>query len=129
MEKPIRPISGLYADAKQTLTKQINQTLGAYRLPLFMAEGILTGILAELRMNSCNELANENEKYLEDLNAYYEAKEKELQEAFEKEKEALIQAFENPSDPDDFRKVSKEEEILNTEETKISGETIIEEVD
>lgn len=38
-EKPNRPISVIYADAKQAITRQVGNTMAAYGLPIFMAEG------------------------------------------------------------------------------------------
>ena len=67
-KKPTRPFSVIYADAKQALTRQVGNTMAAYGLPIFMAEGILSGILAEIRTN-----------------------------AFEKEKAELIRTFEEPA--------------------------------
>ena len=100
-KKPTRPFSVIYADAKQALTRQVGNTMAAYGLPIFMAEGILSGILAEIRTNAGNELADDTARYEEELKEYYEAQTKEMQETFEKEKADLIQAFENPVDPED----------------------------
>lgn len=100
-KKPNRPISAIYADAKQALTRQIGNTMAAYGLPIFMAEGTLSGILAEIRTNAGNELADDTTRYEEEMKEYYEAKIKEMQETFEKEKADLIQAFENPVNPED----------------------------
>lgn len=101
-KKPTRPFSVIYADAKQALTRQVGNTMAAYGLPIFMAEGILSGILAEIRTNAGNELADDTARYEEELKEYYEAQTKEMQETFEKEKADLIQAFENPVDPEDL---------------------------
>ena len=97
-KKPTRPFSVIYADAKQALTRQVGNTMAAYGLPIFMAEGILSGILAEIRTNAGNELADDTARYEEELKEYYEAQTKEMQETFEKEKADLIQAFENSED-------------------------------
>lgn len=93
-KKPNRPISVIYADAKQAITRQVGNTMAAYGLPIFMAEGILSGVLAEIRANAANELADDTARYEEELKAHYEAEMKEKQEAFEKEKEDLITLFE-----------------------------------
>lgn len=98
-KKPNRPISVIYADAKQAITRQVGNTMAAYGLPIFMAEGILSGVLAEIRANAANELADDTARYEEELKAHYEAEMKEKQEAFEKEKEDLITLFENPDLP------------------------------
>ena len=97
-KKPNRPISVIYADAKQAITRQVGNTMAAYGLPIFMAEGILSGVLAEIRANAANELADDTARYEEELKAHYEAEMKEKQEAFEKEKEDLITLFENPEE-------------------------------
>ena len=132
-KKPTRPFSVIYADAKQALTMQVGNTMAAYGLPIFMAEGILSGILAEIRTNAGNELANDTARYEEELKEYYEAQTKEMQETFEKEKADLIQAFENPVDPEDPRETPSAEpdpEPQTTEEKQyIEEETEIEEVD
>ena len=39
-KKPGRPLSVIYADAKQAITRQVGNTMAAYGLPIFMAEGI-----------------------------------------------------------------------------------------
>ena len=124
-KKPTRPFSVIYADAKQALTRQIGNTMAAYGLPIFMAEGILSGILAEIRTNAGNELADDTARYEEELKEYYEAQTKEMQETFEKEKADLIQAFEAPSaepDPDPEPQTTEEKQC-------IEEETEIEEVD
>lgn len=132
-KKPTRPFSVIYADAKQALTRQVGNTMAAYGLPIFMAEGILSGILAEIRTNAGNELADDTARYEEELKEYYEAQVKEMQETFEKEKADLIQAFENPVDPEDPRETPSAEpdpEPQTTEEKQcIEEETEIEEVD
>ena len=132
-KKPTRPFSVIYADAKQALTRQVGNTMAAYGLPIFMAEGILSGILAEIRTNAGNELADDTARYEEELKEYYEAQTKEMQETFEKEKADLIQAFENPVDPEDPGATPSAEpdpEPQTTEEKQcIEEETEIEEVD
>lgn len=134
-KKPTRPFSVIYADAKQALTRQIGNTMAAYGLPIFMAEGILSGILAEIRTNAGNELADDTARYEEELKEYYEAQTKEMQETFEKEKADLIQTFENPVDPEDPGEAPSAEpdpdpEPQTTEEKQcIEEETEIEEVD
>lgn len=95
--KPNKPISVIYADAKQALTRQVGNTMAAYGLPIFMAEGILSGILAEIRTNVGNELADDTARYEEEMKGYYEAQIKEKEEAFEKEKAELIRTFEEPA--------------------------------
>ena len=114
-KKPNRPISVIYADAKQAITRQVGNTMAAYGLPIFMAEGILSGVLAEIRANAANELAD---RYEEELKAHYEAEMKEKQEAFEKEKEDLITLFENPEEAPDA-----------SEESVAGEEPVIEEVE
>lgn len=89
-KKPGRPLSVIYADAKQAITRQVGNTMAAYGLPIFMAEGILSGVLAEIRSNAANELADDTARYEEELKEYYETEAKEKQETFEKEKEELI---------------------------------------
>ena len=132
-KKSTRPFSVIYADAKQALTRQVGNTMAAYGLPIFMAEGILSGILAEIRTNAGNELADDTARHEEELKEYYEAQTKEMQETFEKEKADLIQAFENPVDPEDPGEVPSTEpdpEPQTTEEEQyIEEETEIEEVD
>ena len=134
-KKPTRPFSVIYADAKQALTRQVGNTMAAYGLPIFMAEGILSGILAEIRTNAGNELADDTARYEEELKEYYEAQTKEMQETFEKEKADLIQAFENPVDQEDPGEAPSAEpdpdpEPQTTEEKQcIEEETEIEEVD
>lgn len=95
--KPNKPISVIYADAKQALTRQVGNTMAAYGLPIFMAEGILSGILAEIRTNAGNELADDTARYEEEMKGYYEAQIKEKEEGFEKEKAELIRTFEEPA--------------------------------
>lgn len=86
-KKPTRPFSVIYADAKQALTRQVGNTMAAYGLPIFMAEGILSGILAEIRTNAGNELADDTARYEEELKEYYEAQIKEKEEALRKRKQ------------------------------------------
>lgn len=92
--------------------------MAAYGLPIFMAEGILSGVLAEIRANAANELADDTARYEEELKAHYEAEMKEKQEAFEKEKEDLITLFENPEEAPDA-----------SEESVAGEEPVIEEVE
>ena len=130
-KKPNRPISVIYADAKQAITRQVGNTMAAYGLPIFMAEGILSGVLAEIRANA---------RYEEELKAHYEAEMKEKQEAFEKEKEDLITLFENPDLPGTTPEGEPKpdlggepepdpEEKTVIEKKFIGGETVVEEVE
>ena len=75
-KKPGRPLSVIYADAKQAITRQVGNTMAAYGLPIFMAEGILSGVLAEIRSNAANELADDTARYEEELKEYYETEAK-----------------------------------------------------
>ena len=133
-KEPTRPFSVIYADAKQALTRQVGNTMAAYGLPIFMAEGILSGILAEIRTNAGNELADDTARYEEEMKEYYEAKMKEMQESFEKEKADLIQAFENPekSEQPEAVPAEKPEEEFDQPEVvpaDISAEKITEETE
>ena len=96
-KKPTRPFSVIYADAKQALTRQVGNTMAAYGLPIFMAEGILSGILAEIRTNAGNELADDTARYEEELKEYYEAQIKEKEEAFDNDKSQLFRPFAEPA--------------------------------
>ena len=117
-KKPNRPLSVIYADAKQAITRQVGNTMAAYGLPIFMAEGILSGLLAEIRSNAANELADDTARYEEELKEYYETEAKEKQDTFEKEKEELITIFENPEEAPDA-----------SEESVAGEEPVIEEVE
>lgn len=118
-KKPGRPLSVIYADAKQAITRQVGNTMAAYGLPIFMAEGILSGVLAEIRSNAANELADDTARYEEELKTYYETEVKEMQESFEKEKEGLILAFENPEENPDMSEEDVAEENVAREEPTI----------
>lgn len=120
--KPNKPISVIYADAKQALTRQVGNTMAAYGLPIFMAEGILSGILAEIRANAGNELADDTARYEEEMKGYYEAQIKEKEEAFEKEKAELIRTFEEPAALEE----TEEAETTGSEEAPSEPPVIIE---
>ena len=120
--KPNKPISVIYADAKQALTRQVGNTMAAYGLPIVMAEGILSGILAEIRTNAGNELADDTARYEEEMKGYYEAQIKEKEEAFEKEKAELIRTFEEPAALEE----TEEAETTGSEETPSEPPVIIE---
>ena len=38
-KKPGRPLSVIYADAKQAITRQVGNTMAAYGLPIFIGRG------------------------------------------------------------------------------------------
>ena len=120
--KPNKPISVIYADAKQALTRQVGNTMAAYGLPIFMAEGILSGILAVIRTNAGNELADDTARYEEEMKGYYEAQIKEKEEAFEKEKAELIRTFEEPAALEE----TEEAETTGSEEAPSEPPVIIE---
>lgn len=120
--KQNKPISVIYADAKQALTRQVGNTMAAYGLPIFMAEGILSGILAEIRTNAGNELADDTARYEEEMKGYYEAQIKEKEEAFEKEKAELIRTFEEPAALEE----TEEAETTGSEEAPSEPPVIIE---
>lgn len=121
-KKPNRPISVIYADAKQAITRQVGNTMAAYGLPIFMAEGILSGVLAEIRANAGNELADDTARYEEELKEYYEAYIKEKEETFEKEKAELIRTFEEPAALEE----TEEAETTGLEEASSEPPVIIE---
>lgn len=121
-KKPVRPFSVIYADAKQAITRQVGNTMAAYGLPIFMAEGILSGVLAEIRSNAANELADDTARYEEKLKEYYETEAKEKQETFEKEKAELIRTFEEPAALEE----TEEAETTGLEEASSEPPVIIE---
>ena len=136
-KKPNRPLSMIYADAKQAITRQVGNTMAAYGLPIFMAEGILSGILAEIRTNAANELADDTARYEDEWKEYYESARKEMQEAHEKEKADLILAFENPDlpgatpegEPEPAVEQELDSEEVVVEEKYAGGEPMVEEVE
>lgn len=87
LKKPNKPLSIIYADAKQTITRQVGNTMAAYGLPIFMAEGILSGILAEIRTNAANELADETARYEADIEQYHKTEIDQLIQGFEEKTE------------------------------------------
>ena len=122
-------LSGMLQDAKPLLQagklKTSNIVLsGAMQRTMEAAaekcrgEGILSGVLAEVRSNAANELADDTARYEEELKEYYETEAKEKQETFEKEKEELITLFENPEEAPDA-----------SEESVAGEEPVIEEVE
>lgn len=129
--KPNKPISVIYADAKQALTRQVGNTMAAYGLPIFMAEGILSGILAEIRTNAGNELADDTARYEEEMKGYYEAQIKEKEEAFEKEKAELIRTFEEPAVLEETEEVETtgSEEVPSETPVIIEAKEIVEETE
>lgn len=129
--KPNKPISVIYADAKQALTRQVGNTMAAYGLPIFMAEGILSGILAEIRTNAGNELADDTARYEEEMKGYYEAQIKEKEEAFEKEKAELIRTFEEPAVLEETEEVETtgSEEVPSEPPVIIEAKEIVEETE
>lgn len=96
VQKPETSAEEYYADAKQTITLGVRNLIRAFPLPLFMIDSILQGILLEYRNEAYMELASSVDSHKQKTEEYYEAKMKEMQEAFEKEKASLIHAFEQP---------------------------------
>jgi len=90
--------------------------------PTRLAEGILSGILAEIRTNAGNELADDTARYEEELKEYYEAQIKEKEEAFKKEKAELIRTFEEPA----VLEETEEPEMAGAEEAPSEAPVIIE---
>ncbi|GCA68061.1 hypothetical protein KGMB01110_24970 [Mediterraneibacter butyricigenes] len=88
-KKPNKPLSVLYADAKQEITRSIDETVAAHRLPLFMVEGILSGVLAEIRTNAMNELADETARHEKELEYYHKCEMEHLVQEFEKGSEEV----------------------------------------
>lgn len=118
LKKPETTAAEFYADAKQTITLGVRNLIRAFPLPLFMIESILQGLLLEYKNEAYMELASCLDEHKQKTEEYYEAKIKEMQESFEKEKESLILAFESS------------EENLDTSEKNIAGEKpVIEEVE
>lgn len=96
VQKPEVSIEEYYADAKQTITLGVRNLIRAFPLPIFMIDSILQGILLEYRNEAYMELESAVDSHRQKTEEYYEAKMKEMQESFEKEKTDLIQAFEQP---------------------------------
>ena len=96
--KPETTAQEYYADAKQTITLGVRNLIRAFPLPPFMIDSILHGILLEYLYEAYMELAYSVDDHKQKTEEYYEAKMKEMQESFEKEKADLIQAFENSED-------------------------------
>lgn len=98
VKKPDTTVAEFYADAKQTITLGVRNLIRAFPLPIFMIESILQGLLLEYRNEAYMELASCVDEHKQKTEEYYEAKIKEMQESYEKEKAELIRAFENPED-------------------------------
>lgn len=96
VKKPDTTAVEFYADAKQTITLGVRNLIRAFPLPIFMIENILQGLLLEYRNEAYMELASCVDEHKQKTEAYYEAKLKEMQESYEKEKAELIRSFENP---------------------------------
>lgn len=120
VKKPETTAAEYYADAKQTITLGVRNLIRAFPLPLFMIDSILQGILLEYRDEAYMELASSVDNHKRKTEEYYEAKIKEMQEAFEKEKAKLIQDFENPKEE------LEQPEVIPTEN---SVEEIVEETE
>lgn len=119
VKKPDTTAVEFYADAKQTITLGVRNLIRAFPLPIFMIESILQGLLLEYRNEAYMELASCVDEHKQKTEEYYEAKLKEMQESYEKEKAELIRAFENP---ESFEKqdVPAEPEGEDVEEPEVS---------
>lgn len=120
VKKPETTAAEYYADAKQTITLGVRNLISAFPLPLFMIDSILQGILLEYRNEAYMELASSVDNHKQKTEEYYEAKIKEMQETFEKEKAKLIQDFENQEEE------LEQPEVIPTEN---SVEEIVEETE
>lgn len=140
LKKPETTAAEFYADAKQTITLGVRNLIRAFPLPLFMIESILQGLLLEYKNEAYMELASCLDEHKQKMEEYYEAKIKEMQEAFEEEKEELVTLFENPdlqgTTPEGEPKPNLEgkpepdpEEKTVIEKKYIGGETVVEEVE
>lgn len=133
LQKPEITGAEYYADAKQTITLGVRNLIRAFPIPIFMIESILQGILLEYRNEAYMEYASCVDEYKQKTEEYYEAQIKEMREAFEREREELIQAFENPVDQEEPREVPDDdpdpEATVTVEKKYIDGENTIEEVD
>ena len=107
IKMPHEPLSMINAEVKAEIIMAIRTTISKYPLPLFMVEGILSGILADIRAEAYSELASETGQYKSDLSKYYEEHE-----------QALIKSFEVP-DPELER--STGEEVLDPGKGKPEG--------
>lgn len=77
------PLCLIYAKAKADITAAIQRVTTAYPLPAFMVEGILSGLLGEVRAETISELAAETEQYNGDVKKSYDEREKMLIDSFE----------------------------------------------
>lgn len=80
---PHEPLSLINAKVKAEITMSIRNAMNEYPLPLFMVEGILNGILLDIRAESASELASETDQYNASLRKYYEDYQEELIKSFE----------------------------------------------
>lgn len=94
-EKTNEPLSVIYADAKTSVTLAVRNAMKAFPLPIFMYEGILSGILGEIRSEENMELSTDLQRYKGSLLQSHQEEVKELTEGHEKEKEDLIRRFED----------------------------------
>lgn len=120
--KPETTAQEYYADAKQTITLGVRNLIRAFPLPLFMIDSILQGILLEYRNEAYMELASTVDDHKQKTEEYYEAKMKEMQESFEKEKAELIRTFEEPA----VLEETEEVETTGSEEAPSEPPVIIE---
>lgn len=70
--KPKMSLFLAYSTIRERLTAYLNQTLEEYPIPSFLVEGILNGMLADIRSKVIVELSGEHNMFEDKLNDYYE---------------------------------------------------------
>lgn len=61
------PLCIIYTNAKTSMTLAVRNIMKAFPLPIFMIEGILEGILMEIRGEGKMELSSEVQKYKNEM--------------------------------------------------------------
>ena len=86
MEKPTINYAIAYQKFRGELSSSIASLQKKYPLPTYMVEGVLSGILSDVRSANIVEHTLEESAFQESLEKYYEEREKDLHEEMLKDK-------------------------------------------
>ena len=70
MEKPKKGLGILYNEARREMTEAVNGVVTKHRLPLYMFDGILSGIMSEMRINEINQVSADYSFYSSEVESY-----------------------------------------------------------
>jgi hypothetical protein len=93
-QRPNISLLSAYGTVKEKMNAYLQHCLEQFPIPNFMVEGIVAGMLADVRSGLLAEMSGEKDAFEVKIEEYYEKQIEEIRSQYEQEKADLIRQFE-----------------------------------